>query len=59
MIKFKDVNSNRKWTTVSVDRNIISASQNVVVDRFEYALNEVVVRGASCVIGDFDHNFEG
>ena len=44
---------------MSVDTNIISASQNVLVNRFEYALKEVVARGASCVMGDFDPSFEG
>jgi hypothetical protein len=37
-----------------VDRNIISASLNALVDGFEYALKEVV---ASCVI-DFEEEFE-
>ena len=55
MIEFKDENSGRKWTTVSVDRNIISASLNALVDGFEYALKEVV---ASCVLDDYDHKFE-
>ena len=48
MIEFRD-GSNKKWTTVSVDRNIISASLNALVDGFEYALKEVV---SSCVIDD-------
>ena len=48
MIEFKD-EANKKWTTVSVDRNIISASLNALVDGFEYALKETV---ASCVIDD-------
>jgi len=52
MIEFKDTSSNQKWTTVSVDRNIISASLNALVDGFEYALREVV---ASCVL---DEDFE-
>jgi len=57
MIEFKDVESNEKWTTVSVDRNIISASLNALVDGFEYALKETV---ASCAIDDlFDDDFEG
>ena len=55
MIEFKDFETGLKWTTVSVDRNIISASLNALVDGFEYALKEVV---ASCVIDDFDHKFE-
>lgn len=54
MIEFTDVTTNQKWSTVSVDRNIISASLNALVDGFEYALKEVV---ASCVI-DFEEEFE-
>jgi len=50
MIEFKDVSTGKKWSTVSVDRNIISASLNALVDGFEYALKEVV---AACVI-DFE-----
>ena len=38
MIEFNDVVTGSKWTTVSVDRNIISASLNALVDGFEYAL---------------------
>ncbi|KAL7538577.1 hypothetical protein ACHAXR_008650 [Thalassiosira sp. AJA248-18] len=53
MIEFKDVKTNMKWTTVSVDRNIISASLNALVDGFEYALKEVV---ASCVMEDIFGN---
>jgi len=47
MIEFKNVETNHKWTTVSVDRNIISASLNALVDGFEYALKDAV---AACVI---------
>ncbi|KAL9181716.1 hypothetical protein ACHAXT_012059 [Thalassiosira profunda] len=47
MIEFRDEVSNKKWTTVSVDRNIISASLNALVDGFEYALKEIV---ASCIL---------
>ena len=50
MIEFKDVDTGRKWTTVSVDRNIISASLNALVDGFEYALRDIV---AACVV-DFE-----
>ena len=40
-----------------MDRNIISASLNALVDGFEDALKEVV---ASCVIDElFDDSFEG
>eukprot|EP00804_Cyclotella_cryptica_P008475 CCRYP_003984-RA/>CCRYP_003984-RA protein AED:0.03 eAED:0.03 QI:216/1/1/1/1/1/4/279/698 len=55
MIEFSDPLTNQKWSTVSVDRNIISASLNALVDGFEYALKDVV---ASCVIDDFDEKFE-
>lgn len=55
MIEFNDPKTNKKWTTVSVDRNIISASLNALVDGFEYALKEIVT---SCLLDDFDHKFE-
>ena len=55
MIEFKDPESGRKWTTVSVDRNIISASLNALVDGFEYALKEVVV---GCVVDELFDDFE-
>jgi 2-isopropylmalate synthase len=42
MIEFNDVVTGSKWTTVSVDRNIISASLNALVDGFEYALRASV-----------------
>ena len=51
MIEFKDIKTDQQWTTVSVDRNIISASLNALVDGFEYALKDVV---AGCVIEDFE-----
>jgi len=38
MIEFR--NGDETWSTVSVDRNIISASVNALVDGFEYALIE-------------------
>ncbi len=50
MIEFKDEETNEKWSTVSVDRNIISASLNALVDGFEYALKDVV---AACEM-DFE-----
>lgn len=40
MIEFRDKESEKTWTTVSVDRNVISASLNALVDGFEYALIE-------------------
>jgi 2-isopropylmalate synthase len=38
MVEFRDKESDRTWTTVSVDTNVISASLNALVDGFEYAL---------------------
>jgi 2-isopropylmalate synthase len=43
MIEFKDMTTDKTWTTVSVDRNIISASLNALVDGFEYALIDFAV----------------
>jgi len=40
MIEFRDSVTEQQWTTVSVDRNVISASLNALVDGFEYALIE-------------------
>lgn len=40
MIEFRDNESLKTWTTVSVDRNVISASLSALVDGFEYALIE-------------------
>mmetsp|Transcript_96558 Transcript_96558/g.270276 ORF Transcript_96558/g.270276 Transcript_96558/m.270276 type:complete len:653 (-) Transcript_96558:59-2017(-) len=40
MIEFRDTESEKQWTTVSVDRNVISASLNALVDGLEYALVE-------------------
>lgn len=53
MIEFADVSTNKKWTTVSVDRNIISASLNALVDGFEYALKDVV---ATCMLDDLSEH---
>jgi len=40
LIDFRDTETDKKWTTVSVDANIVSASFNALVDGFEYALIE-------------------
>jgi 2-isopropylmalate synthase len=48
MIEFRN-DLDEKWTTVSVDRNIISASVNALVDGFEYALIE---HAQSCMLCD-------
>uniref|UniRef100_A0A7S1VQR5 2-isopropylmalate synthase n=2 Tax=Grammatophora oceanica TaxID=210454 RepID=A0A7S1VQR5_9STRA len=45
MIEFRD--GDATWTTTSVDRNIISASVNALVDGFEYALIE---HAQSCML---------
>ena len=47
MIDFS--NGEEIWTTVSVDRNIISASLNALVDGYEYALIE---HAQSCMLCD-------
>ena len=39
-IEFTNVGTKEKWKTTSVDRNIISASLNALVDGYEYALIE-------------------
>jgi 2-isopropylmalate synthase len=49
MIEFKDKSKDETWSTVSVDRNIISASVNALVDGFEYALIE---HAQSCMLCD-------
>ena len=38
LIEFRDTKTERTWTTVSVDSNVISASLNALIDGFEYAL---------------------
>lgn len=48
MIEFRN-DLDETWTTVSVDRNIISASVNALVDGFEYALIE---HAQSCMLCD-------
>ena len=49
MIEFRDSQSEKTWTTVSVDRNVISASLNALVDGFEYALIEYA---SACMLCD-------
>lgn len=48
MIEFKDLTTDKTWTTVSVDRNIISASLNALVDGFEYALIDYAIACNLC-----------
>lgn len=51
MVEFRDSASGKTWTTVSVDRNIISASLNALIDGLEYALIE---HAAMCMLCDDD-----
>lgn len=55
MIEFRDKDTEKTWTTVSVDRNVISASLNALVDGFEYALIE---HEAICELYDDDEPTE-
>ena len=48
MIEFRDIETEETWTTVSSDRNIISASLNALIDGFEYALIEYASVCALC-----------
>jgi 2-isopropylmalate synthase len=49
MIEFRDSYTDTRWTTVSVDTNVISASLNALIDGFEYALIE---HAESCMLCD-------
>jgi 2-isopropylmalate synthase len=49
MIEFFDKEKDETWTTVSVDRNVISASLNALVDGFEFALIE---HASACMLCD-------
>ena len=49
LVDFRDTETDEKWTTVSVDANIVSASLNALVDGFEYALIE---HADSCMLCD-------
>jgi len=51
LIDFRDTSTDKKWTIVSVDTNIVSASLNALVDGFEYALIE---HAQMCMLCD-DH----
>jgi 2-isopropylmalate synthase len=37
MVEFRDSVTEKQWTTVSVDTNVVSASLNALIDGFEYA----------------------
>jgi len=54
LIEFRDKTNNKTWTTVSVDRNIISASLNALIDGLEYALIE---NAAMCMLCDDDGSY--
>ena len=47
LIEFRNIETEETWTTVSVDRNVISASLNALVDGYEYVLMD---HTASCAI---------
>lgn len=49
LIEFRDTSNDTKWTTVSADSNVISASLNALIDGFEYALIEYA---ESCMLCD-------
>ena len=49
MIEFKNKVTDKLWTTVSVDRNVISASLNALIDGFEYALLDYI-ENAECMV---------
>jgi len=49
MIEFKNKVTDELWTTVSVDRNVISASLNALIDGFEYALLDYI-DNAECIV---------
>lgn len=51
MIEFRNTKNDETWTTVSVDRNVISASLNALVDGYEYALIEYA---KSCMLCEDD-----
>ena len=48
MIEFRDIETEETWTTVSSDRNIISASLNALLDGFKYKLIEYASVCALC-----------
>ena len=54
MIEFRDTSNDKTWTTVSVDRNIISASLNALIDGLEYALVE---NASMCMLCDDDGSY--
>ena len=55
MIEFTETETKKTRTTVSVDRNVISASLNALVDGFEFALLE---HESFCMLCPDDEDFE-
>ena len=55
MIEFRDNIQDKTWTTVSVDRNVISASLNALLDGLEYALIE---HATLCILCDEDGEYK-
>ena len=55
MIEFNEPSTGRSWSTVSVDRNVISASLNALVDGFEFAL---LGEETACKIEDYDAGWD-
>mmetsp|Transcript_40090 Transcript_40090/g.94181 ORF Transcript_40090/g.94181 Transcript_40090/m.94181 type:complete len:674 (-) Transcript_40090:185-2206(-) len=49
MIEFRDRHEDTSWSTVSVDRNVVSASLNALLDGYEYALIE---QASECMLCD-------
>lgn len=49
LIEFRDSATESKWTTVSADANVISASLNALIDGYEFALIE---HAESCMLCD-------
>jgi 2-isopropylmalate synthase len=49
LIEFRDTATESKWTTVSADANVISASLNALIDGYEFALIE---HAESCMLCD-------
>ena len=50
---FKEKITGKVWTTVSVDRNVISASANALVDGFEFGIVEYA---DSCMLCEVDYD---
>lgn len=49
MIEFRNKETEQVWTTVSVDRNVISASLNALIDGLEYALLDSAEKLEDCL----------